>query len=196
MPSNFRIPKAPPTGAYARVMTVVAQRMWGEVPDNAHVLLHNKPVLKAIFGFEGKVAKWKALDPDLKTYAVMASAATIGCSWCLDFGYFLAHNDGLDLAKIREVPRWRDSDVFSDLERDVMEYAEAMTQTPPTVTDELAARLLDRLGAPAMVELTTWIAMANQFARGNVALGIEAEGFAASCGLAPLVQPSGVASRA
>ncbi|WP_297736053.1 hypothetical protein [Nocardioides sp.] len=67
-------------------MTVVAQRMWGEVPDNAHVLLHNKPVLRAIFGFEGKVATWKALDPDLKTYAVTASAATISCSWCLDFG--------------------------------------------------------------------------------------------------------------
>ena len=35
-----------------------------------------------------------------------------------------------------------------------MEYAEAMSQTPPTVTDELSARLLDQLGAPALVELT------------------------------------------
>ena len=38
------------------------------------------------------------------------------------------------------MPRWRDSTVFTPLERDVMEYAEAMTQTPPTVTDELSAR--------------------------------------------------------
>ena len=98
MPSKFRIPKATIDGAYGAVMTRVAQRMWGEVPDNAHVLLHNKPVLKALFGFEGKVARWKALDPDLKTYAVMASAATIGCSWCLDFGYFLPGEGASDRA--------------------------------------------------------------------------------------------------
>jgi alkylhydroperoxidase family enzyme len=69
--------------------------------------------------------------------------------------------------------------------------AEAMSQTPPTVTDELSARLLEQLGAPAMVELTAWVAFANQAARTNVALGIEAQGFSATCGLAPLAQPSG-----
>ena len=38
-----------------------------------------------------------------------------------------------------------------------MEYAEAMSETPPRVTDELSARLLEQLGAPAMVELTAWV---------------------------------------
>src|SRR5699024_9700685 len=122
----------------------------------------------------------------LKSFAHMAVTSLIGCTWCLDFGYFQAHNEGLDVAKAREVPRWRESDVFTPLERDVMEYAEAMSQTPPTVTDELSARLLEQLGAPAMVELTAWVAFANQAARTNVALGIEAQGFSAACGLAPL----------
>ena len=44
-----------------------------------------------------------------------------------------------------------------------MEYAEAMTQTPPTVTDELSARLLDQLGAAALVELTAFVALANMY---------------------------------
>lgn len=61
---------------------------------------------------------------------------------------------------------------------------------------ELSARLLEQLGAPAMVELTAWVALANQFARTNFALGIEAQGFSAACGLAPLAQPSRVASQA
>ena len=90
--------------------------------------------------------KWDQLDADLQTYAHMAVAALIGCSWCLDFNYFSAHNEGLDEVKASEVPRWRDSDVFTPLERDVLEYAEAMSVTPPEVTDELAARLLDQLG--------------------------------------------------
>ena len=48
-----------------------------------------------------------------------------------------------------------------------------------------------------MVELTAWIALANVFTRTNSALGIEAQGFAAACGLEPLAPPSrGVASQA
>ncbi len=47
--------------------------------------------MTSVFRFEKGVAKWDALDPTLKSLAQMASAAVIGCSWCLDFGYFLAH---------------------------------------------------------------------------------------------------------
>jgi alkylhydroperoxidase family enzyme len=79
----------------------------------------------------------------------------------------------LELEKAREVPRWRESDVFTPLERDVMGYAEAMSQTPPAVTDEMSARLLDQLGTAAMVELTAFISLANFITRSNVAFGIE-----------------------
>jgi alkylhydroperoxidase family enzyme len=79
--------------------------------------------------------------------------------------------------------------VFTPLEREVMEYAEAMTETPPRVTDELSARLLEQLGAPALVELTAVVGFANLTARGNVAMGIESQGFSKACAL-PLAQPS------
>ena len=189
MPSSFRVPKARLDGAYGAVMTRVARRMWGEVPDNAYVLWHNKPVLKAVFGFENKVQKWKALDPHLKAYAEMASAGVIGCSWCMDFGYFMAHTKGLDEAKVREVPRWRDSAVFTDLEREVMEYAEAMTVTPPTVTDEMVARLDEQLGHAAVVELTMMVAVENERSRFNSAMGLASQGYSDVCEL-PLAVPS------
>ena len=101
----------------------------------------------------------------------------------------------LDVAKAREVPRWRESDVFTPLERDVMEYAEAMTRTPPTVTDGLSARLLEALGPAALVELTMYIALANLYTRSNTAIGIESQEFSAACDLKPLASPGGVASR-
>ena len=189
VPSTFRIPKATITGVYGRVMEAYARRTWGQVPDNAYVLWHHRGVLKAVLSFEQEVAKWDRLDPTLKSYAQLASAGTIGCSWCLDFGYFLAHNDGLDLVKVREVPRWRESGVFTPLERDVLEYAEAMTETPPRVTDELFAPLLEQLGAPAMVELTAVVGFANMTTRGNTAMGIESQGFSKACKL-PLAQRS------
>ena len=186
MTSTTRVPKAEITGVYGALLTRVGRRMFGDVPAPMEVMWHNRRVLGTSLGLGRKSARWNACDQDLKSYAHMAVASLVGCSWCLDLGYFQAHNEGLDVDKARQVPRWRESAVFTPLERDVLEYAEAMSQTPPTVTDELSARLLHRLGAPAMVELTAWIALANQYTRMNSALGIEAQGFAAACGLAPL----------
>jgi len=194
MTINTRVPKAEITGVYGAVLKRMSKKMVGEVPDALGVMWHNRPVLKAIMGLGQKTSKWNECDKDLKSYAHMAVVSLIGCSFCLDLAYFQAHNEGLDEAKAREVPRWRESDVFTPRERDVMEYAEAMSHTPPTVTDELSARLLEQLGSPAMVELTAFIGLANVAARMNVALGIEAQGFSAACGLAPLAQPSVVAS--
>ena len=196
MTSTTRGPKAEITGVYGAVLKRMSRKMLGEVPDALGVMWHHPQVLKSGFAMAQKAAKWKECDKDLKSYAHMAVASLIGCSFCLDLGYFQAHNEGLDEVKAREVPRWRESDAFTPLERDVLEYAEAMSQTPPTVTDGLSARLLEQLGAPAMIELTACVALANQMARTNVALGIEGQGFAEACGLAPLAQPSDVASLA
>ena len=190
MASTTRIPKAEITGPYGYLLKRFSRKMLGEVPDGAAVMWHNRPVLMGLSGFGRKVQKkWNECDPNLKSFAHMAAAAQIGCSACLDFGYFQAHNEGLDEVKASEVPRWRESQVFTPLEREVMDYAEAMTETPPRVTDEMAARLLEQLGAPALIELTAFVGFANAAARGNVALGIESQGFSKVCKL-PLAQRS------
>lgn len=184
--STTRIPKAEITGLYGALAKWFSKRLLGRVPDALGVYWHNRAVLKATMGIGSKSQKWNACDLSLKSFAHMAVAAQIGCSWCLDYGYFQAFNEQLDLAKAREVPRWRESAAFTPLERAVLDYAEAMTQTPPSVTDEMVDGLLDQLGAAAVVELTAFIALANMNARGNVALGIESEGYADSCDLKPL----------
>jgi alkylhydroperoxidase family enzyme len=185
-----RIPPARITGVSGALVKRVSKKVLGRVPEPLGIYWHNRPVLKATMGIGAKARKWHECDPALKSFAHMAVAAKIGCSWCLDYGYFEAFNEHLDLDKAREVPRWRDSAAFTPLERDVLEYAEAMTDTPPTVDDVLVATLLGELGPAAMVELTAFIALANMNARGNVALGIESEGYADSCELKPLDPPS------
>lgn len=192
-----RIAPAEITGVYGALVKTFARKMFGTVPESLGVMWHNVPVMKASMGFGQKLQKWDACDEQLKSYAHMAVASQVGCSWCLDFNYFMANNAGLDLEKAREVPRWRESDAFSTLEREVLEYAEAMTTTPIGVTDAMVASLLRQLGPAALVELTSVIGFANLTTRSNVALGIESEGFAAACGLKPLAErSSGVASQA
>jgi alkylhydroperoxidase family enzyme len=188
--SSTRIPKAELNGIYGAVVTRMSRKMFGEVPDSVGVAWHNRKVLNFSFGIGRKAQKWDQCDESLKSFAHMAVASLVSCSFCLDFGYFHAHNKGLDLDKARQVPRWRVSDAFTSLERDVLEYAEAMTQTPPTVTDQLTAGLLNTLGPAALVELTMFIALANLMARANTAMGIESQGFSAACDLEPLAVAS------
>jgi alkylhydroperoxidase family enzyme len=70
------------------------------------------------------------------------------------------------------------SDVnFSDEERLVLEYADAMTRTPVEVSDALFARLRGRFAEAQLVELTSAIAWENYRARFDHAFGIEGENF-------------------
>ncbi len=190
MASTPRISPAELTGLYGAIVKRTSRRMFGEVPEPVGVAWHNRKALNLTFSLGRKLQKLDQCDENLKSFAHMAVASMVGCSFCLDFGSFHARNQGLDVAKAREVPRWRHSDVFTPLERDTMAYAEAMTQTPPTVTDELSARLLEALGPAALVELTTVIALANLMARSNVAMGIESQGLSAACDLKPLAVAS------
>jgi alkylhydroperoxidase family enzyme len=63
------------------------------------------------------------------------------------------------------------------MERDALEYAERMTITGETVTDELWARLRGHFSEAQLVELTAAVALENFRSKFNVPLGIEAQGF-------------------
>ena len=183
--TTLRIPKAELPAEVRESMI----KQFGATAEPVEVMWHNPAVVQAALEFGAKIANWDAADESLKTFAHMAVAAQVGCSWCLDINYFQAQNQKLDMAKASQVPCWRDSDVFTPLERDVLEYAEAMTNTPPRVTDELSARLLDQLGAAALVELTACIAFANLSTRSNTALGITSQGFSDACQIPLAARP-------
>ncbi len=79
--------------------------------------------------------------------------------------------------KIRALASWRQSPLFSPLERDALEYAERITITGEKVTDDLFARLRAHFSEAQIVELTAAVALENFRSKFNPALGIEAQGF-------------------
>jgi alkylhydroperoxidase family enzyme len=178
-----RVPLTEPTSLFGRLMTWYSRRTYGDVLDPGLAMLHNRRVLMSVLRLERRVEKWDRLDPDLKTLAEMTAASVIGCSWCMDFGYWAAHSKGQRVDKLREVPRWRESEAFTPLERLVLEYAGAMTVTPPEVTDELAADLRRQLGDAAFVELTAIVGLENERSRVNSALGLHSQGLSDRCEL-------------
>src|SRR5258708_37911057 len=95
----------------------------------------------------------------------------------MGFGYWESTRRHDVLAeKIRAIPDWQDSEVFTELERLVMLYAGAMTATPPLGTDDLGARLRRHLDEAQLVELTAIIPVANLRARLKSARGLPAAG--------------------
>jgi alkylhydroperoxidase family enzyme len=178
-----RIPVTARQTTFTRFAAWYSRRKYGAVLDPLDVMAHNPRVLRADAFFEGSVAKWDRLDPQLKLLAVLTSSATIGCSWCMDFGYWVAHSEGVPEAKLREIPRWRDSDAYTDVERLVMTYADAMSRTPMEVDDAVVAALREHLDDAALVELTMMVAVENQRSRFNSALGLTGQGFKDRCEL-------------
>jgi len=75
--------------------------------------------------------------------------------------------------------------LFSETEKLVLEYADAMTQTPVEVADALFAKLREKFTDAQLVELTATLAWENYRARFDHAFGVESEGFTQGsyCGL-------------
>ena len=182
-----RISLTPPRGLLVRFAEWYSQRNYGKILDPLKAMGHNPRVLMANARYEQSIAKWRDLDPGLKHLAELVAAARIGCSWCMDFGHWTAQGMGMPMEKVQYVPVWREHrELFSQLELLVMEFAEAMTETEPTVTDELVERLIGELGERSFVELTAIVAVENHRSRMNAALGLVGQGFSDQCAVRPL----------
>ena len=93
----------------------------------------------------------------------------------------MMHTHGIPREKIEAVPQWRNSQLFTPLERSAMQYSEALSETPPTVDDDLVKRLRNHLDEAQLVELTAIICLENLRSRRNVAFGLTSQGFKARC---------------
>jgi len=89
----------------------------------------------------------------------------------------VGRSQGITEQQLLDLADFEHSPAFSDLERLVLRYATAVTETPVEVPDELFADLRKHLSPKQMVELTAAIAWENFRARFDHAFGMEAEGF-------------------
>jgi alkylhydroperoxidase family enzyme len=89
----------------------------------------------------------------------------------------VGRKQGITEQQLLDLAHFETSPAFSELEKLVLRYAVAMTETPVVVSDELFAELRNHFGPQQMVELTSAIAWENYRARFDHAFGIEAEGF-------------------
>jgi AhpD family alkylhydroperoxidase len=173
-----RIPPRKARGPFLRATYAESKRQVGQVPEPVAIKGHTPLLLAGYSAFELATQRSKRVDAHIKELAEIKAAALVGCEWCLDIGAMIADRSGIPAEKVREINRHRESEHFTELERLVLDYTEAMTRTPVEVSDELVAQLREHFDDAQLVELTSVIALENYRARFNWALGIEAQGFA------------------
>jgi AhpD family alkylhydroperoxidase len=133
-----RISLTPPRTLSDRIAQWFIRRRFGEALDSCWAMAHHPQASKAFGRWEQRSLRWRRMDVKLKDLADLAVATKVRCPWCIDLGYWVLHGRGIPRDKIEAVPRWRDSNLFEPIERPVIEYAEAMTTTPPAVDDGLS----------------------------------------------------------
>ncbi len=172
-------------GPLLRLVFRKVKRDYGRVPDPLKVSARHPDVLRAYGAFEWSLDRARLVDSRLKDLAGLKAATVSGCEYCIDIGSWIAQRRGVSAEQVEDLIRHEQSDRFSEVEKVVLDYAEAMSQTPCQVADELFERLRQHFDDPQLVELTAAIAFENYRARFNWALEIEPQGFsrAAACAL-------------
>ena len=160
-----------------RHMREIAENQTDRAIEPAEVYGHLPSVLVGYGMFVSAAERQRHVDRRLKGLAVVKAATLTHCEYCIDIASSVARKSGLRDAQLLALPRYRDSEEFSDLEKLVLDYAVAVTRTPVEVSDELFAALREHFDERQLVELTNAIALENLHARFNGALGIGAAGF-------------------
>jgi alkylhydroperoxidase family enzyme len=173
---------APVSPKHASLLTKVfyriAKRKFGEVPEPFAVAAHHPRLMLANVVHEGMLGSASVkLGKNVLELAVLWTARTVGCSWCVDFGSMLQRLDGLDVDRLKDIDDYATSPLFTDDERAAIAYANAMTTDPHTITDEQVDDLRTRFGDAGVIELTYQIGVENMRARMYSALGITEQGF-------------------
>lgn len=180
----------PPGGPLARISHAYARRRFGRELAPVDAYLHHRRLLFGYSAFETATERSHRVDERLKLLAELKASAVVGCEWCMDFGSNLARVHGVPDRQLHELPVYRASDAFGEVERLVIDLAAAMSRTPAGVDDELFARLREHFDDGQLVELVNVIAIENLRARFNHALGLEPQGFSegAACVVPELAQ--------
>jgi AhpD family alkylhydroperoxidase len=133
-------------------------------------------MMMAMGKFNQAVRKGKSVDERLKNLVELRGAQMIGCEYCVDLGSQICRNSGLSDDELLALPRYRQSDLFTDREKLALDYAVAVMRTPVEVTDELFAQMKEHFSDQQLVEITAHLMVVN-LDRFNAAFGISSAGF-------------------
>jgi len=160
--------------------------------EPVEVWAYQPKMMSGMGKFQGAVRKGRTVDERLKNLIELKGAQLIGCEFCVDLGSQICRNSGFSDDELLALPRWQQSDLFTEREKTALDYAVAVMRTPVEVTDDLFARMKEYFSDEQMVEITALLTVVN-LDRFNAAFGIGSAGFSDGMVCVPPDRPASVA---
>ncbi|MCZ6719620.1 MAG: carboxymuconolactone decarboxylase family protein [Gammaproteobacteria bacterium] len=121
--------------------------------------------------------KSSPLNPVLRSLVTVRVSQINWCRFCVDINSATLAKRSGSMEKAEKLAQWKESDLFDEKEKVVLEYTEAVTYSDQQVTDELIERLKGFFDDDGIVELTGLIVFQNLSSKFNSALDVPAQGF-------------------
>ena len=150
---------------------------------------HQPKLMMGMGKFNQAVRKGKSVDERLKNLVELKGAQMIGCEFCVDLGSQICRNSGLSDDELLALPRYHQSDLFTEAEKLALDYTVAVMRTPVEVTDALFAQMKHHFSDKQLVEITAHLTLVN-LDRFNAAFGIGSAGFSEGMVCVPPDRPA------
>lgn len=154
------------------VEKIVAER--GSVLHLYQMLLHSPEIARGWLAHLTGIRHRSSLPGRLREMVIMRVALVNGAPYEADQHGPIALKEGMSQAQLDALGQWQDSTLFSEQERAVLAYTDAMTrhvQVPAAVFDAVKAHFEPK----QLVELTATIAAYNMVSRFLEALEIHSD---------------------
>ena len=154
------------------------KRKYGQYLEPARVWVSNSRLFMAVASVYGVLDRNKSpLAPELRSLISIRVSQINWCRFCVDLNSATFIKRTHSEEKCQALEHWRQSSLFSDIEKSALHYAEQMTYANQQVDEDCFNELKNHFDQKAIVELTALIAFQNMSSKFNSALDIEPQGF-------------------
>lgn len=163
---------------YVRLVFAYHKRKYGQVLAPMWAWGRQPAIMFVFLLLIGRFKRLASPDPLLRTLMSVRISQINHCDFCVDFNAhnFLAAHGAHE--KIDFIDRWKEHpEIFSEEERAVLAYAEAVTVDDDAGTARAMDALRHLFKDDAIVAITAWIGVQNLSSKFNHALGIPTQGF-------------------
>jgi AhpD family alkylhydroperoxidase len=140
------------------------------VPNIFRLMGHAPAVLEHTLGLDEAIQS--GLDSKLRELAYLKASQVLHCGYCHHYHQIFGKRAGLSEAQLRELEGFESSSAYSDLEKQVLRFADQWT-TKGKVDPKLVADLNERLSPQELMTLAATVGLANWTSRFNVTFGVE-----------------------
>ena len=154
------------------------KRKYGQVLEPAVVWASVPKLFITVASLYGAIDRKKSpLAPELRSLITVRVSQINWCQFCVDINSALLIKRSGSEKKFLELENWRNSELFSDLEKSALDYAEKITYSDQHPDADCFSQLKKYFTDQIIVELTALIAFQNMSSKFNSALDIPPQGF-------------------